>query len=112
MHPDTQDLDAQAGPDAWITEIQLYHKDNILLDEHIFAEQIIRVAKRYTLVEGDIYRHGANDILLQCITQEDDYELLVEIHGGECGNYTSSHTLVDKSLWAWILLAYSPPRCR
>jgi hypothetical protein len=32
-----------------------------------------------------------------CITQEEGYELLAEVHGGECGNHTSSHTLVDKA---------------
>jgi hypothetical protein len=61
------------------------------------AERIIHVAKRYTLVEGDLYRCDANDILMRCITREDGYELLVEIHGGECGNHASSHTLVGKA---------------
>jgi hypothetical protein len=28
------------------------------------------VAKRYTLVEGDLYRHGANDVLIRCITKK------------------------------------------
>jgi hypothetical protein len=32
-----------------------------------------------------------------CITQEEGYELLAEVHGGECGNHASSHTLVDKA---------------
>jgi hypothetical protein len=52
---------------------------------------------RYTLVDGDLYRHGANGILMWCITREDSYELLVEIHGGECGNHASSRTLVGKA---------------
>jgi hypothetical protein len=30
MHPNTQDPDAQAGPDAWIMEIWDNLKDNIL----------------------------------------------------------------------------------
>jgi hypothetical protein len=55
------------------------------------------VAKRYTLVEGDLYRRGANDILMRCITQEDGCSLLTEIHGGECGNHASSRTLVGKA---------------
>jgi hypothetical protein len=38
VHPGAQDLGAKAGPDAWITEIQDYLKDNILPDEHIFVE--------------------------------------------------------------------------
>jgi hypothetical protein len=55
------------------------------------------VDKRYMLVEGDLYRCGANGVLIQCITQEDGYELLTKIHGGECGNHASSCTLVGKA---------------
>jgi hypothetical protein len=62
VHPDMQDSDAQVSPDAWILKILSYLKDNILSDKHTSAERIIHVAKGYTLVEGDLYRHGANDI--------------------------------------------------
>jgi hypothetical protein len=55
------------------------------------------LAKRYTLVEGDLYRRGANGVLMRCITREDGCELLIEVHGGECGNHTSSRTLLDKA---------------
>jgi hypothetical protein len=68
VHPGVQDPDAQASPDAWITEIWDNLKDNILSDEHVSAERIIHVAKRYTLVEGDLYRRGANCVLMRCIT--------------------------------------------
>jgi hypothetical protein len=36
-------------------EIWDYLKDNILRDEHVSVEQIVHVAERYTLVEGDVY---------------------------------------------------------
>jgi hypothetical protein len=97
MNLNAQDLDAQANPDAWIMEIWDYLKDNILPDEHVSAEWIIRVAKRYKLVEEDLYQHGANGILMRCVTQEDGCELLVEIHGGECSKHASSRTLVGKA---------------
>jgi hypothetical protein len=66
------------------------------------------VTQRYTLVEGDLYRCGADGVLMQCITQEDGCELLIEIHGGECGNHASSRTLVGKAFrhgfyWPTIL---------
>jgi hypothetical protein len=80
VNPSVQDPDAQASPVAWITEIRDYLKDNILPDEHVSVERIIRVAKRYILVEGDLYRCGANDVLMRCITREDGCELLIEIH--------------------------------
>jgi hypothetical protein len=72
-------------------------KDNILLEDHVSAERIVRLAKRYTTVEGDLYCRGANGILMRCITQEEGRELLTEIHGGECESHSSSHTLVGKA---------------
>ena len=60
---------AQGGPDAWISEIRDYLKDNILPDDDVSAERIVRLAKRYVVVEGDLYRRGANGILMRCISQ-------------------------------------------
>jgi len=57
----------------------------------------VRLAKRYTVVEGDLYRRGANGILMRCITQEEGRELLAEIHGDESGNHSSTRTLVSKA---------------
>jgi hypothetical protein len=59
---------AQSGPDAWISEIRDYLKENVLPEDHVSAERIVCLAKRYTVVEGDLYRHGINDILMRCIT--------------------------------------------
>jgi hypothetical protein len=71
VHPDVQDPDARVGPDTWIMEIRGYLKDNTLRDEHASVERIVRMAKRYTLVEGDLYRRGANDVLLRYIIREE-----------------------------------------
>jgi hypothetical protein len=97
MHPSAQDPEAQAGPDTWITEIWTYLKDNILPDDMTSTDQIARLAKRYTLVEGDLYQRGGNGVLMRWITREEGYELLAEVHGGECGNHVSSRTLVGKA---------------
>jgi hypothetical protein len=90
--PGAQDPEAQVGPDTWI-----YLKDNILPDDCAFADRITHLAKRYTLVEGNLNRCGANGVLMQCITWEEGYKLLVEVHGGECGNHMSSRTMVGKA---------------
>jgi ribonuclease HI len=92
-------LVAQSGPNAWISEIRDYLKENILPKDHVSAERIVQLAKRYAVVEGDLYRCGANGILMRCITQEEGRELLTEIHGGECGSHSSSRTLVGKAFW-------------
>jgi hypothetical protein len=72
-------------------------KDNILPDDMTSTDRIAHLAKRYTLVEGHLYRRGANGVLLRCITREEGCELLTEVHGGECGNHASSRTLVSKA---------------
>jgi len=88
---------AQEGLDAWISEIRDYLKDNVLPEDDVSAERIVRLAKCYAVVEGDLYRHGANGILMRCISWEEGRDLLAEIHGGECGNHSSSRTLVGKA---------------
>jgi hypothetical protein len=97
VYPSVQDPEAQAGPNTWIMKIWTYLKDNILPDDMASADRIARLAKRYTLVEGDLYRRGANGILMWCITQEEGCDLLADVHGGECGNHASSRTLVGKA---------------
>jgi hypothetical protein len=97
VHPDAQDPETQASPDTWITEIRTYLKDNILPDDMTSADRIAHLAKRYTLVEGDLYRRGTNGVLMRCITREEGCEMLAEVHGGECGNHASSCTLVGKA---------------
>jgi ribonuclease HI len=87
----------QSGPDAWIFKMRDYLKENILPEDHVSAERIVRLAKRYTMVEGGLYRRGASGILMRCITQEEGRELLTKIHGGECGSHSSSRTLVGKA---------------
>jgi len=87
----------QGSPDAWISEIRDYLKANILPEDDVAAERIVRLAKCYAVVEGDLYRRGANGILMRCISREEGRELLAEIHGSECGSHSSSRTLVGKA---------------
>jgi hypothetical protein len=97
VSPSTPQPVSQSGTDAWIFEIRDYLKENILPEDHVSAERIVRLAKRYAVVEGDLYSRGTNGILMRCITQEEGRELLMEIHGGECGIHSSSRTLVGKA---------------
>jgi hypothetical protein len=78
-------------------EIRTYLKDNILSDDSASTNWIARLAKRYMLVEGDLYQCGANGVLMWCISREEGCKLLTEVHGGECGNHASSCTLVGKA---------------
>jgi hypothetical protein len=64
VHPSAQDLKAQVSLNTWITQIQTYLKDNILPDDSASADQIVHLAKRYTLVVGNLNWHGTNGALM------------------------------------------------
>ena len=61
------------------------------------TEREIRQARRYVLVEGDLYRHSSNGLLLKCVSREKCHNILVNIHEGERGSHSASHTMVGKA---------------
>jgi hypothetical protein len=59
---------------------------------------VMRRSKGFVLVDKKLYRRGARSgILMKCVTKEDGYDILREIHEGVCGNHAASRTLVGKA---------------
>jgi hypothetical protein len=55
-------------------------------------------SKGFVLVDNKLYRRGARlGVLMKCVTGEDDYDILREIHEGVCGNHAASRMLVGKA---------------
>jgi hypothetical protein len=60
--------------------------------------RILRRSKGFDLVDSKLYRRGARSgVLMKCVTKEDGYDILREIHEGVCGNHAASRTLVGKA---------------
>lgn len=81
---------------SWIPKIRGYLKDNILPEDDMATERITRQAKRYTMVDGELYRCSTDRVLLKCISKEEGRDLLMDIHGGECDSHVASCMLVGK----------------
>jgi hypothetical protein len=61
------------------------------------AARVMRRSKGFILVDSKLYRRGARSgILMKCVTKEDGYDILQEIHEGVCGNHAASRMLVGK----------------
>jgi hypothetical protein len=57
----------------------------------------MRRSKGFVLVDSKLYRCGARaGVLMKCVTKEDGYDILREIHEGVSGNHAASRTLVGK----------------
>jgi hypothetical protein len=66
--------------------------------QSVEAARVIRRSKGFILVDSKLYRRGARSgVLMKCVTKEDGYDILREIHEGVCGNHAASRTLVGKA---------------
>jgi hypothetical protein len=62
------------------------------------AAHVMRQSKGIVLVGGSFYKRGArSDVLMKCVTSEDVYAILREIHDGSCANHAASKTLIRKA---------------
>jgi hypothetical protein len=62
------------------------------------AARVMRRSKGFVLVDNKLYRRGARSgVLMKCVTREDGYDILREIHEGVCSNDAASRTLVAKA---------------
>jgi hypothetical protein len=77
--------------------IDYIREQKIPTDKNL-AEQLIRRARSYVLVEDKLYRRGASSrVLMKCVPREESKGILEEIHKGVCDNHASSRTLVSKA---------------
>jgi hypothetical protein len=61
------------------------------------ARHITRMAKSFTLVDGELYKRAASGVLQQCVPIPQGRELLRDIHMGVCGHHAAPRTLVGNT---------------
>jgi hypothetical protein len=61
------------------------------------ARRIARMAKSFTLVDGELYKRAASGILQRCIPILEGRELLRDIHAGIFGHHAAPRTLVGNA---------------
>jgi transposase InsO family protein len=61
------------------------------------ARCIARMAKSFTLVDGELYKRAASGILQRCVPIPQGRELLRDIHAGVCGHHAAPRTLVGNA---------------
>jgi ribonuclease HI len=81
----------------WCFPILEWLVEGKLPSDQTEARCIARRAKAFVLIDGELYKRGAADILMRCILGDQGRELLQEIHAGTCGHHAEPRTLVGKS---------------
>ncbi|KAK1617475.1 hypothetical protein QYE76_022992 [Lolium multiflorum] len=82
---------------AWTQPFLDYLIDQKLPEDEVLARQIVRRARSYTIVDGQLYKRSATGVFLKCVSNQDGIEILREIHAGDCGHHAASRSLVAKA---------------
>ena len=62
------------------------------------SRKIKKMATRYCLVDGYLYRKEKSLSLLRCLYRDDAQWALKEVHSGDCSNHVSVETLAYQVL--------------
>jgi hypothetical protein len=68
-----------------MSPIKMFLDNQSPSDDNAKVERIARKSKMYHLIDGILYRRGANDMMMKCISREEGIQLLQDIYSGVCG---------------------------
>jgi hypothetical protein len=89
--------EAEQHPEIdWMSLIKTYLDNQPLSDDNVEIERIARKSRMYHLIDGVLYKQGANGMMMKCISKDEDVQLLQEIHSGVCGAHSSWRSIVGK----------------
>jgi hypothetical protein len=84
--------------EAYIDFIQVQRLPAGMDARSAMVARVMRRSKGFVLVDNKLYLRGARlGVIMKCITGEDGYDILREIHEDVCGNHAASRTLVGKA---------------
>ena len=81
-----------------MTPYRHYLADGILLLESTEDRIIKKNSSRYTLVDGNLFRHGYTHPILTCVSGEQCTRIMKELHEGICESNIGGRTLLLKAI--------------
>jgi transposase InsO family protein len=92
-------MDTEPVPNAkdWRDKYVTWMDRGELPSDRSEARRIARMAKSFTLVEGEMYKRVASGVLQRCVPIPQGRELLRDIHVGVCGHHAAPRTLVGNA---------------
>jgi hypothetical protein len=73
----------------WMSPIKAYLDNQLISDDNTEIECIARKSRMYHLIDGVLYRHGFNGMMMKCISKDEGNQLLQNIHSGVYGAHSS-----------------------
>ncbi|XP_038986795.1 uncharacterized protein LOC120112114 [Phoenix dactylifera] len=83
---------------SWMDELVNYLRDGVLPSDEREARRVKRLAARYILYEGKLYRRSFTSPLLRCLRPSEADYAMREVHEGICGSHMGGRALAHKIL--------------
>jgi hypothetical protein len=80
-----------------MSPIKAYLDNQPISYDNAEIERITRKSRMYHLIDGVLYKHGTNDMMMKCISKDEGSQLLQDIHSGVCGAHLSWSSIVGKA---------------
>jgi hypothetical protein len=80
-----------------MSHIKTYLDNQPISDDNAEIERIARKSRMYHWIDGVLYKHGANGMMMKCISKDEGMQLLRKIHSGVCGAHSSWRSIVRKA---------------
>jgi hypothetical protein len=81
----------------WMSPIKAYLDNQPISDDNAEIKRITCKSRMYHLIDGVLYKQGANGMMMKCISKDEGIQLLREIHSGVCGAHSSWRFIVGKA---------------
>jgi ribonuclease HI/transposase InsO family protein len=96
---ETETMDVEPAPSRadWRDKYIAWMDRGELPSDRSEARRIARMAKSFTLIDGELYKRAASGILQRCVPTPQGRELLRDIHAGVCGHHAAPRTLVGNA---------------
>ena len=65
--------------------------------QEVMDRHIVRRAKAYVVINGELYKRSTSGVFQRCVSPEEGQKILKEIHEGDCGHHASTRSLVAKA---------------
>jgi hypothetical protein len=92
-------MEAEPAPrvEDWRAKYLVWIDRGELPSDRSEARRIARMAKSFTIVDGELYKRAASGILQRCIPIPHGCQLIRDIHAGVCGHHAAPRTLMGNT---------------
>ena len=88
------------GGETWMTPYRRYLADGILPLELVETRVDKKNSSRYTLIDGNLFRHGFTHPSLICVSGEQCLRIMAELHEGICRSHIGGRALSSEAVSA------------